>query len=213
MRASAATQGPQAGAEKPQPGCQPVLAVCREPLYRQKSPSREGAGSSGSYQVPEVRGSRGRRVHATNSTAGATLVRARQDVKRARQASAPALLPSIFPGPTASRVVSLQWVWMGREVREGTAALSAEDLSLGRREGVLFRSPGILGRGCWQGGCRRGCGILQEPEKSLHHPEVLWAFWATSPLWACQSWPGSTGGCEPRRMLHPFWLTVPFYFC
>lgn len=133
-----------------------MLAVCREPLYRQKSPSREGAGSSGSYQVPEVRGSRGRRVHATNSTAGATLVRARQDVKRARQASAPALLPSIFPGPTASRVVSLQWVWMGGEVREGTAALSAEDLSLGRREGILFRSPGILGRGCWQGGCRRG---------------------------------------------------------
>lgn len=91
-RASAATQGPQAGAENPQPGCQPALAVCREPLYRQKSPSREGAGSGGSYEVPEVRGSRGRRVHATNSPAGATLVRARQDVKRARQASAPAHL-------------------------------------------------------------------------------------------------------------------------
>lgn len=25
----------------------------------------------------------------------------------------------------------------------------------------------------------KGCAILQEPEKSLHHPEVLWAFWAT----------------------------------
>lgn len=109
-RASAATQGPQADAENPQPGCQPALAVCSEPLYRQKSPSREGAGSGGSYVVPEVRGSRGHRVYATNSTAGATLVRAQQEVKRAGQTSAPALLPIIFPGPTASRVVSLQWV-------------------------------------------------------------------------------------------------------
>lgn len=109
---SAATQGPQAGAVNPQPGCQPALAVCREPLYRQKSPSREGADSGGSYEVPEVRGSRGRRVHATNSTAGATLVRARQDVKRARQASAPAHL---------SQTHGIQGgvLAVGGEVREG----------------------------------------------------------------------------------------------
>lgn len=33
-----------------------------------------------------------------------------------RRASAPSLAaPSIFPGSTASRAVSLQWVWMGGE--------------------------------------------------------------------------------------------------
>lgn len=59
----------------------------------------------------------------------------------------------------------------------------------------------------------KGHGIFQDPEKSLHHPYVLWAFWATSPCWVCQSWTSSTGGCEPQRMLHPFWLSIPFYFC
>lgn len=60
----------------------------------------------------------------------------------------------------------------------------------------------------------KGHGIFQDPEKSLHHPYVLWAFWATSPCWkSCQSWTGSTGGCEPQRMLHPVWLSIPFYFC
>lgn len=63
------------------------------------------------------------------------------------------VLPRIFPRPTASRVGSLQWVG---KCEKGMAALSAKGQSLRRMEGVLFRSPGILGRGCWQGGCRRG---------------------------------------------------------
>lgn len=54
-----------------------------------------------------------------------------------RTSSGPArrVLPRIFPGPTASRVGSLQWVWMGGEVREGNGC------SLSRRP-----EPGKKGR-------------------------------------------------------------------
>lgn len=153
------------------PGCQPARAPCAVSPYIDKNPrSQAGAGSASR----ELRSPRGRSENpevagfmlpaagaAPPPPCHAALLRARQDAGRAPQGECPLArcsqhLPRIHSIPGGVLAVGVDG-W--GTCAEGMAALSAEDGSLGRREGVLFWSPGIrLVRGPLAG---EACGLAR----------------------------------------------------
>lgn len=112
--------GPQAGAEKRQPVPAGAPSALR-PYIDKKSRSGVGAGCGRSFRVPKVQGFRSLRVEATScwrcSPMLWRLLWVRRNIGRALPGECPCAARPHLPGPTASGVVFLKWVWMGGEVR------------------------------------------------------------------------------------------------
>lgn len=160
-RASGATQGLQEGAEKRQPGAS-RSSKCREPLYRQKIPKPSGRGLRRELQDPQ--GSRIQKSQGRGHQLLALLsylwlfLWARRNIGRALPGECPCEARQHLPGPTASGVVSLKWVWMNGEVRGGNGCFFSRrsaPAEKGRCSVWVSRKPG------WRplDRCRRACGL------------------------------------------------------